>query len=70
MIVAYCKECDEVIAAGNLPARSSKGKTPAYRHTVKGKSHEATLREISDTPRNPVETVGKYLKRLSDSIKG
>jgi hypothetical protein len=72
MRLAYCRECEAVIAAGDLPDKVKKvvqGKwvevEPTYSHVVKGKTHLARLVEVSSCPVTPGEAAGAYLKRLT-----
>jgi len=76
MKVAYCKECQAVIASGDLPEKVRKvveGKwtevSPVYSHSVVGNVHEAKLVEVSPTSRALNESADSYLKRLTKTHK-
>lgn len=72
MILAYCKTCREVIAAGDLSDRVKvRGRKTSleYSHAVAGARHLAVLVPVDDTPQEPDETPGAYLIRLASLHK-
>ena len=76
MKVAYCKECQAVIASGDLPEKAKKivkGKwvevAPAYSHVVDGKSHVAKLFDVPSVVAALNESPEVYLKRLGKTYK-
>jgi hypothetical protein len=76
MKLAYCKDCQTVIASGDLPEKVRKivkGKwtdiAPVYSHSVDGQVHVARLIEVPATPSAPGEVPGAYLKRLGKAHK-
>ena len=76
MKVAYCKECQTVIASGDLPEKVKKivkGKlidvAPVYSHMVKGKSHTAKLIDVPASRVGSDEGPEAYLKRLAKTHK-
>lgn len=77
MKAAYCKDCQTVIASGELPEKVKKivkGKwvevTPVYSHVVDGKTHVAKLVEVPSTLAVLKESPESYLKRLHKTHKG
>lgn len=76
MKVAYCKECQTVIASGNLPEKVKKivdGKwaevAPVYSHSVGGRAHVAKLVDVPAAPVSSKESPEAYLKRLAKTHK-
>jgi len=76
MKVAYCKDCQTVIASGDLPEKVKKivkGKwvevAPVYSHTVKGKLHVAKLVDVAPSQAAVDEEPEAYLKRLTKTHK-
>jgi hypothetical protein len=77
MKLAYCKDCQEVIASGDLPEKVKKivkGKwvevAPVYSHVVDGKVHVAKLIDVPPAPTMLKESPEAYLKRLGKAHKG
>jgi hypothetical protein len=77
MKLAYCKECQTVTAAGDLPEKVRKivkGKwtevAPVYSHVVNDKIHVAKLVDVPATPTSLKELPDAYLKRLAKTHKG
>lgn len=76
MKVAYCKECQTVIASGDLPEKAKKivkGKwievAPVYSHVVKGKLHVAKLIDVPPSQVESDEEPDEYLKRVAKTNK-
>ena len=76
MKVAYCQECQTVIASGDLPEKAKNrvnGKlaevAPVYSHVVKGKLHVAKLIDVPSTQMVAEEEPEAYLKRLAKTHK-
>lgn len=68
MKIAYCKECEEVIAVGNLLGKPDRKKpSTLHKHQVKGDTHFAFLAEVPDSPmtEKEVQTPQKYLDRIA-----
>lgn len=64
MHLAYCRDCEVVIATVPPRVRGERPPVSPFRHTVKGAAHTAALVEVPWTPLQAKEAPGEYLLRL------
>ena len=70
MKLAYCKECKVVIAAGEIPEKSTSKHSLVVGEGDEARivEHVATLVDAPDTAPLPGEKTGAYLSRLTKKL--